>query len=216
MPISHKHKLIFIHIPKTAGTSIQETFSMEDSGHYTCKELKKKYPKEWDIYTKFAVIRNPWDRLVSNYYYILSDKNFWFDNVNNSITPFKLNNGQIVPDRPKHELFDLVKSVGNFENWTKVLSHSPHIYSKMNRGYDEQHPYIYDNDKLTVDYLLRYENLEEDFNNMFHKLNIPITKLLKLNVTNKCDNYRELHTNVTKHLTEKLYNKDIKLFNYNF
>ena len=95
--ISHHHKCIFIHIPKTAGQSIEHCFirslgltwetraplllrynDRPELGPPSLAHLKYseyseyKYITEEQIqtYFKFAFIRNPWSRLVSIYKYM--------------------------------------------------------------------------------------------------------------------------------------------------
>jgi len=78
--IIEKYKTIFIHIPKNAGTAIERFFN-EDSRkhvigaqvagkHDTISMIKQKFPEEYENYTKFAIIRNPYDRMVSWYFYV--------------------------------------------------------------------------------------------------------------------------------------------------
>ena len=72
--ISHKYKCIFIHIPKTGGTSIENALlggkkQPTRIKHKRAKDYLKQYPKEWKQYFKFTVIRNPWDWMVSWYYW---------------------------------------------------------------------------------------------------------------------------------------------------
>ena len=43
MPVDHKRKLIFIHIPKNAGTSIEKHCDMNDTGHKSWKYYYSKY-----------------------------------------------------------------------------------------------------------------------------------------------------------------------------
>ena len=90
----YKHNLIFVHIPKTAGTSI-EWHLMTNLGyyHYQLKKLildPNRLPwkgppskghlkavdyvnkgwitqEQWDNATKFALVRNPYSKLVSAY-----------------------------------------------------------------------------------------------------------------------------------------------------
>lgn len=73
MNISHKHKCIFFHVPKTGGSSI-EALPMWDAwtGHFPrAAELGQSLgPAQWENYFKFAFVRNPWDRLVSLYHYL--------------------------------------------------------------------------------------------------------------------------------------------------
>jgi hypothetical protein len=95
--ISQHHKCIFIHVPKTGGTSIEDFFARElrlpdeDRGsllvgpnpdpnrgprrlsHLTAEDfLKFGYVTQdlFDAYFKFGFVRNPWDRVVSIYKYL--------------------------------------------------------------------------------------------------------------------------------------------------
>jgi len=81
--INHKHKFIFVHIPHTAGTSIEEAFgwyipneskeitneefALIKDRHLTGAQSKRKYKKYWDDYFVFTIIRNPFDYLVSSW-----------------------------------------------------------------------------------------------------------------------------------------------------
>ena len=89
MIISHKHEFIFIKTRKTAGSSIEHylskylgpndicTGSLIDGtprlnaphhkGHIDHTWVAKKFPNEWRTYYKFAVDRNPWDKMISYY-----------------------------------------------------------------------------------------------------------------------------------------------------
>ena len=71
--INHKKKFIFIHIPKTAGHSIDTMFLDlglvdEELWHFTSLEIIKKFDRKmWDEYFSFSIVRNPWSRFLSEY-----------------------------------------------------------------------------------------------------------------------------------------------------
>ena len=76
--ISNKHKCFFIHIPKTGGSSVGCTMGIKNSvanilnhkdDHLTVVEAMKYFPKEWNEYFKWTIVRNPWDRFVSMYHF---------------------------------------------------------------------------------------------------------------------------------------------------
>jgi hypothetical protein len=92
--IFHKHKAIFFHAGKTAGTSIEKMvmpnhkLSPHEENrdlmfgtdkelkiflqHATCKTTKDVVPQPiFEDYFKFSVVRNPFSRAVSCYYYLL-------------------------------------------------------------------------------------------------------------------------------------------------
>ena len=73
--IIDQHKAIFIHIPKNAGTSIEEYFGNESvriqpSKHADIYEIKTKFKNSYNNYRKFTIIRNPYDKMVSWYFYL--------------------------------------------------------------------------------------------------------------------------------------------------
>lgn len=84
MPVDHDRNVLFIHIPKTGGTSILTSLGLWQSqrsanlrtlfGDFGCVDLQhltlsqaEQYltPTEFAQYYKFAFVRNPWDRAVS-------------------------------------------------------------------------------------------------------------------------------------------------------
>ena len=88
MRISHKKKFIFLANPRSASTSIRKILdpysdisskliSEVDQNfpfyhHITALELKNIFEKkgwDWDSYTKFCIIRNPYERIVSLYHH---------------------------------------------------------------------------------------------------------------------------------------------------
>lgn len=56
--------LLFIHIPKAAGTSVSKAFQMKDPGHFSIADYKSFENK-----FKFSFVRDPWDRIASTYFY---------------------------------------------------------------------------------------------------------------------------------------------------
>lgn len=71
--IDFNRRLLFIHIARTGGTSIESAFCGTDwcyidlpTKHLSASQARRHYGEEiWNSFTKFAVVRNPWDRLVS-------------------------------------------------------------------------------------------------------------------------------------------------------
>ena len=73
MIISHPNKFIFLHLPKNAGTSIEGSLTGANDWktadkHLTATESIEKFGQDvWREYFTFCFVRNPWDRLVSQF-----------------------------------------------------------------------------------------------------------------------------------------------------
>ena len=78
--ISTRHRCIFVHIPKTAGTSVEAAlgwfteYTRGAQDHRSIRKLREAItPDEFCTYFKFTFVRNPWDRVVSWYKNALED-----------------------------------------------------------------------------------------------------------------------------------------------
>jgi hypothetical protein len=197
MPISFKHKLIFIHIPKNAGTAITNAFNMSDIGHHLPIYYKQKYPKEWVTFKKFAVVRNPWDRVVSNYEYAKLEKSYWHSNKN---------------DRPygQHVDYDSLKDL-SFDECINILFNS---YGMLkHQGWENQYKYL----KLGKSYIddieiIKLENLQEELKN---KINLEVD-IPTIN-SSEHKHYSTYYINDRLiHKVYLLYKEDIGKFKYKF
>jgi hypothetical protein len=78
--VSHSRRFIFLHIPKTGGTSVSKALSRYGVAlqgpkncdsvyfkHAYARDLKRMLGDEYDRYFKFTIVRNPWDWVASNY-----------------------------------------------------------------------------------------------------------------------------------------------------
>jgi len=99
--ISSEKKFVFVHIPKTGGNSLQKTllehgeyldfidgfikkvvnndpvyfYNHMSTKHCRARDIKYFMGNEaWESHFTFCTIRNPWDRLVSAYFFIAQRK----------------------------------------------------------------------------------------------------------------------------------------------
>jgi Sulfotransferase family len=204
MLISIKYQFIFIHIHKTAGTSIESalqkylspfeiTLSRSRQEHIKAKELKENLEKFWqglhltqqsfDNYFKFAIVRNPWDHQVSLYYHILRD--------------------------PTHFQHNTVKNLGNFERYIEWLV--------KESCQPLQKDFLDDlNGNIIVNFIGRFENINYDFQEICQKLNLQaqLPHLNKnINSRNKFCNY---YNSKTQQMVYEYFQQDIDFFNYSF
>lgn len=190
-----KHECIFIHVPKVAGTSVLNCLMGDDiyRDHATHFEYKVADPGKFNRYFKFAFVRNPWDRAVSTYEYLKSGGNKKED----------LYFYYLIKD--KYPTFD--EFVLNYLDKDSIFGHVL---------FKPQYQFLYDfSDKCLVDFIGRFEQLEDDFLVVSERLNLN-AKLPKVNAIAR-DDYRNYYTN--KKVIERisfLYKKDMELFNYRF
>ena len=76
--INDKLKFIFIHVPKTGGSSVKKALGIKVHGHKKFSDWSKDYPD----YFSFAFTRNPWDRFVSSFFYLEQGGMFEYDQKN--------------------------------------------------------------------------------------------------------------------------------------
>ena len=150
MFINHKHKFIFIHIPKNAGTSIRNSFNINGYDkkvvskrypHSTCSEIKKYIGDNiWNEYYKFSFVRNPFDRLVSFYHFHKSDQY-------------------------KHKVGRERAYTQSFKDWV-IDTKDKNVIQTQSDYLDEQ-----------INFIGSFENLQEDFNLVCNQMDISPYKL---------------------------------------
>ena len=211
MVISHEHKFLFLAPVKVATTSIRSSLDQYNSiehakfhkdassfyyhkWHRNAHNTKKHFDDQnwdWNSYFKFSFVRNPWDRVVSwHKYQIKFVKKF---------ERGKMRKEDIVYYNYYKELSKL-----SFKDWLKnMILHSFHDF------------FICNSNNICLDYIGRFENLQEDFDIICDKIGIPHQKLPHENKS-KHKNYTEYYDDETRSIVAEKYAKDIKYLNYKF
>lgn len=194
-PYNDLHQCIFIKIPKTGGTSISESLFNRGRNHMKSEVYEQFDPEKFAKYFKFTFVRNPWDRFLSAYVYL---KNGGGNHKDASWSARNLS---------KFSDFEgFVLSLQNENQAQKILKFVHFI---------PQYLFIYDQEsRKKVDFIGRFENIENDFDDIKTKLNID-TNLLHLRKS-RSGKYQKAYTKQTKEIVGGLYKEDIKLFNYKF
>jgi len=204
MPYNSTQTLLFIHIPKTAGTSIIKMFNMDEKeGHISCNQYEESNKILYDNAYKFAIVRNPWDKFVSCYEYAKMKKSYWHSINGDSIYG-------------KHIDYDLVTKYDNFNDFIKYLSDIEEpILPLKSVNWTYQYQWICDNKfNIKIDTVYRYEHLNymiKDLNNKFN-YNLELPHINK----SKDKDYKTYYNDNSIHFVNKIYKKDIDLFNYKF
>ena len=189
------HKAIFTHIPKCAGNSIQMALFSEKVSHNYLWLYKVYDRKRFRNYFKFTFVRNPYDRMVSAFFFMKNggmhcEDQLWADKY---LWNFQTFNDFITKMDQSPEFFKLIMSQQHFQ---------------------QQYLFVTDYRKrLLVDYIGRFESLNKDFKHITEYLNI---KAKKLNHTNK-GKHLDWHEYCTKSIKDKIYEyyrQDFELFGY--
>jgi len=187
MIISYEHKFIFIHIPKTGGLAITKTIL--PTGTRLSEKCHETECKSNLDFFRFAFARNPWDRFASMYLYF---KKFGQGKSSND-----LHSGEIV------NRFD------SFRNFTINLNN---VYSEFKSSHWQSQTAWFES---RVDFIGRFESLQEDFNIVCGKIGIPKQKLPHENKS-KHKHYTEYYDDETREIVAEKYAKDIEYFGYKF
>lgn len=89
-----QEKVIFVHIPKAAGSSVARLDVGYTIGHQTYGFYEKWCPAGQQMPPTFAVVRNPYDRYISAYNYLADGRGNPFDTawaLRNSLHRYDLN-----------------------------------------------------------------------------------------------------------------------------
>lgn len=203
MIANYKFNFLYIHIQKTAGTSIQHRLMKLPSSHIIYNSHTRikdiEFTPELANCFIFAFVRNPWDRLVS-----------WY---NMSI--------QKGPVNAFHKYtLENSKNFSEFLNCTDIiddyLDNTNHLIQYKKSIAFNQIDYISDKSgKIMADYIGRFENLNEDFKIISDIIGIKNVTLPHLNTRIHPD-YREYYSAADAEKVFKMYKKDIEYFNYTF
>jgi len=162
--------------------------------HDDALTIKRQIPPEvWANYFKFSIARNPWDRMLSLFYW------------ENRRTPPPLAKKRFYHHLgvPFDELRDVRKSFAEF----------------VKKGGWETNDrfYVIDN-QLCADFVIRYENLAEGLREVCKTVDIPITGLpqLKSGMREKSHHYSEYYDEETKNIVAERHNNDVRLLGYRF
>jgi hypothetical protein len=146
MPISDKYGLVFVHIPKNAGTTIQKCLEMRAIGHHPWQVYQKAHCREWQAYKSFAIFRDPIDRFVSCYNYARQDSSYWHSSVASKRSIYG-----------KHPDFEVCCAKSINEVVDLLLGRQ---IALRHQGWIPQHSWINNNGMVGVDFLVDFMKID--------------------------------------------------------
>lgn len=216
MPISKSERWIFVHVPKTAGTSVEAALGVQGDWrvedrermygriaspdvvahgyrskflqHLTLPEIHEVVPQSQGWFS-FAFVRNPWDRMVS------------------------------VHSRPDPQMVWSARDRGieleglEFEEFLRRTADIDHAHLAPQADYLES-----EEGECLVDFVGRFEHLQRDFDEVCRR----IGSSAKLPHENRSpgrprgSDYRAHYTDRTREVVAERYRRDIEAFDYSF
>ena len=199
--ISLQKRFLFVHIPKTAGNSIQsvlrdysedqlialrkeqdgiERFGLRSTKykikkHSTLNEYHRALGEEQfrDLY-KFTCVRNPWDRMVSYYFTPTQNAETW-----------------------------------NRKKFREIISKAVSLADYLRLDNGEGDPFA------NVDCIIRFENLADEFRAVCDTIGIPPPALPRYNRSSR-DHYSKYYDDELREFVGARFAAEIERFNYRF
>jgi hypothetical protein len=218
-------KILYTRLPKNASTSIQSILTDKGFDYIEDKKvpnnniiieplrlirnktissssldgnLYKEYSKilNMDEYYKISFVRNPWDRAVSSWEFLMRH-----------------------PHKPNQKASDVSRKHGeiDFENFLLLLKKEgfKNLSDRDKWHIAPQFEYLSLNGELMYDFIGKYENLHNDIKEGFKSINLnenDVPHLMKSNHTSYKDYYNDNCIN----LVGELFKSDIDNFGYNY
>lgn len=192
MIVSHKYKIIFIHIYKNAGSYFKEFLKRIDprcsdtGGHIRAFKAKKQLkPEVWNEYKKIVIIRNSWDWQMSLLFFMKGAKSHHQHNIVKDMT------------------------INEYLEWRKSDIH-------------QQLEFIMDEEgkECIVDKIIRYDHLYDDTVAFFQEYcNLDISDKLpekRVNASKRDQDYRVYYDEEGKKMLEEMHKPDIDYFGFDF
>jgi hypothetical protein len=210
--IHHPLRCLFVHVPKTAGTSLKDRLAgysprsprSDPAGvealytHLTAAELRQRLTAAGAdpvAYFQFSFVRNPWDRLISAYRYL------------------EAGGSGSVRELPR--VAAVKRYRGDFcrfvlEGLEALTAHHPYFQPQHRWTHDGLDP------DRPLDFIGRYERLEADFAKVATHLGLPESGPLPRLRHGGHGPYVEAYDDDSRTRVEQVYARDIALFGYSF
>lgn len=212
--ISHKHNFIFIHIPKCAGSSIKDFYfdkpkldwkvpnyellygwcpkrkiHLQHATSQQLLELDLIKPEVWEDYFKFTFTRNPYDRAVSDYFWLQKDRNI------------------------KGKFKDYITKSGVFKSVLRDNS----IKEYRGDHLQQQTDFFEFSGQYNLNYIGRFEHLESNIQKINNQLRLSKSFNIhsKKNLNRK-RHYSFFYTKSEQKLVDTHFDNDIKVLGYKF
>ena len=198
--IEKSNRVIFVHIPKAAGNAVvRSIWGGEATGHDSLERYYNCNQKLFHNSYRFTFVRNPWDRIVSAFFYLKQGGIGYFD---------------------KQFACKYLKEIDTFESFVLTLDQDPNFRDAVMKWvhFIPQIEFLKINGKELecMNFVGKVENFQQDMIKLCDHLGIKPDKEIKVINASERNQYREYYNINTQAIVAKLYNADIQAFNYEF
>jgi chondroitin 4-sulfotransferase 11 len=187
--------LVFIHIPKNAGTSVTEALGLEAPGHRGWWAYRGE---RWRSHLRFCVVRNPFDRLVSAWAYARMPRSHYHAARGPSA-------------HGPHPDYHTLRSM-SFADTVQRMHETRDPFAHP--GWLPQYLWVTDEQRqLRVDRVLRFEQLEPSLRALAAERGLALGAPPRLNPSPR-DDWRRHYDARTLERAADLYRGDLALFGY--
>lgn len=188
-----EREIFFVHINKCAGSSIEQALGLKFQ-HKTAIEIIDEVGRQrWQEGFSFAVVRNPWDKVVSHYHW-----------------------------RLKTNQTDLAVNPISFSEWVERTYGAQDVrYFDKPKMFMPQSKWLAGNavsasSDVMVDFIGRFESLRQDFERICAIIKLDkAPQLPHMNKTKRAA-YQSYYTHSTREIVSRWFAEDIERFGYNF
>lgn len=186
--------VLFIHIPKNAGSSVMEALYGKAFGHRPASFYMANDARKFKRRMTFAIVRNPYDRFCSIFYNYLSLP---------GLSPWQKNVGK--------SFFSLYSSPDELANKIRTNQRTKAFYMSLIHSLP-QRDWLMVEGKIVVQYLFPFEKMDKVETFLRDVLQDPVFSLPHVNASKRSNTWQNEIGLEAKQLIEKLYKDDIRLW----
>jgi len=191
--------ILFIHVPKVAGTSINFALYGRFMGHVRATDIERWASPQLKALPSFAVTRNPWDRLVSAYRFAKRGRG-----VGGAYQA-----GVFRPEQYR---------IPEFENFERFVTEwlAERDLEKLDRIFQPQTLFVCDGSgKLLVDHVGPLEDMSSTRRFLLRHMG-RVPPIEHSNSSGRTVDYREFYSPRLVRIVGRLYADDVNSFGYSF
>jgi hypothetical protein len=198
--VGRSGSFVFIHIPKTGGTSMGKCLGLRKTTHATASEWREQLGLDYSNLYSFAFVRNPWDRFLSLYLYARMEESYHHSSIRFRRKRYG-----------KHPDYETLRDA-SIETAAFLL-----LEGKLSFQWLPQCRWICNQSgKIMCNFVGRLESVRTDWAHVAAKTNAP-DALSHKNIANPNRiPYREKINAETKQLLDIYYQQDIQQLGYQF